>query len=65
MYVIKSISVPWTSDESDLICCLPECSQQDGGNTGKALMEINEQNKAEATWLSCCPPVLLLWMFLP
>lgn len=61
----KIISVPWTSDGSDLICCPPGCLQQDGGNTGKALMEICEQNKAEATWLSCCPPVLLLCMLLP
>lgn len=66
MYVKKKIiSVPGTSDGSDLICSPPECSQQDGGNRGKALMEIHEQNKAETTRLSCCPPVLLLWMFLP
>lgn len=65
MYVKKSISVPWTSDGSDLICCPPGCLEQGGGNTGKALMEIHKRNKAEATWLSCCLPVLLPSMFLP
>lgn len=63
MYVKKSISVPWTSDGSDLICCPPGCLQQKGGNRGKTLMAIHEQK--EATWLSWWPPVLLLWMFLP